>query len=447
MLPEAFISILRESYPEETVQRLCAALAEEAPVSVRRNPAKISEEAFLAHFGADAFGAVPWSASDGLYLKRRPSFTRDPLFHSGAYYVQEAASMAVGGLLEEAFPEAGNASLRVLDLCAAPGGKSTLLISRLNPESLLVANEVMRQRAGILAENLALWGAPNVVVTNNDPADFGRLEGYFDLMLVDAPCSGEGMFRKDESAIGEWSPDAVRLCAARQRRILADSWRSLRPGGALIYSTCTFNHYEDEENTEWICRELGGECLSQRHFLPGFDRGEGFYCALIRKGGEAPRKPLKSARSNAPTGSPAAAAQKLLQPGMVLREKTTREGAHLLKAFPSGLCAEMEALEKWLSVRASGTAVATIKGKDLIPEADLAYSTAFNREAFPEVNLDREAALRYLAHEPLVLSAEPKGYLTLCYKGLPLGFVKNLGARCNSLHPLSRRIRMDIFEE
>lgn len=447
MLPEAFISILRESYPEETVQRLCTALTEEAPVSVRRNPAKISEEALLEHVGNNADGAVPWSAADGLYLKQRPTFTLDPLFHTGAYYVQEAASMAVGGLLEGAFPDAENASLRVLDLCAAPGGKSTLLVSRLSPDSLLVANEVVRQRAAILADNLALWGAPNVVVTNNDPADFSRLEGYFDLMLVDAPCSGEGMFRKDASAISEWSPDAVRLCAARQRRILADSWLALRPGGALIYSTCTFNHFEDEDNTEWICRELGGECLSQRHFLPGFDRGEGFYCALIRKEGNAPRKPLKGVRSNAPTGSPAAEARKLILPGMVLREKNTRDGLRLLKALPEGLSSEMEALERLLTVRASGVAVATVKGKDLIPEADLAYSTAFNREAFPAVGLDRETALRFLAHEPIVLAGEPKGYLTLCFKGLPLGFVKNLGSRCNSLHPLSRRIRMDIFEE
>ena len=443
MLPEAFIALLKESYSADAVRRLCAALAETSPVSVRRNPAKIGAETLAAHFGENADGSVPW-APEGLYLKNRPSFTLDPLFHTGAYYVQEASSMAVGSLVQQAFPQVGQESLRVLDLCAAPGGKSTHLVSLLSPDSLLVSNEVMRQRASILADNITLWGLPNVVVTSNDPADFTRLESCFDLVLVDAPCSGEGMFRKDETAIAEWSPDTVQLCAARQRRILADSWPALRPGGMLIYSTCTFNHLEDEDNTAWICRELGGKCLSQRHFLPGTDRGEGFYCALIRKYGDAPRKLLRTARAKAPVDAAAKEAARLLHPGCVLREKVTREGTRLLKAFPEALAEEMEALARQLSVLRSGTAVATVKGRDLIPEADLAYGTLFNREAYPPVELDRETALRYLAHETIDLSGRPKGYLTLCFKGLPLGFVKNLGNRYNTLHPLSRRIRMDI---
>ena len=443
MLPQAFISLLQESYPADAVRRLCAALAETPPVSVRCNPAKISAEALAGHFAENADGAVMW-APEGLYLKQRPSFTLDPLFHTGAYYVQEAASMAIGEQLLKAFPEAQKKSLRVLDLCAAPGGKSTHLASLLAPEALLVSNEVMRQRASVLADNLTLWGLPNVVVTCNDPADFRRMEGYFDLMLADAPCSGEGMFRKDETAIAEWSPDTVQLCAARQRRILADSWPSLRPGGYLIYSTCTFNHIEDEDNTAWICNELGGECLSQRHFLPGTDRGEGFYCALIRKNGEALRKPLRTTRSKAPTDAAVKEAIHLLQPGCTLREKVTRDGSRLLKAFPEALAPEMEALAQQLTVIRSGTAVATFKGRDLIPEADLAYAKLFNRQAYPQVELERETALRYLAHEAIDLNGQPRGYLTLCFKGLPLGFVKNLGNRCNTLHPLSRRIRMDI---
>ncbi len=443
MLPKDFISLLQESYSADAVRLLCAALAETPPVSVRRNPVKISAEALAEHFGENADGAVAW-APEGLYLRQRPSFTLDPLFHTGAYYVQEAASMAVGELLLKAFPDAQAANLRVLDLCAAPGGKSTHLISLLGPDALLVSNEVKRQRASVLADNLTLWGQSNVVVTSNDPADFGRLEKYFDLLLVDAPCSGEGMFRKDETAIAEWSTDAVQLCAARQRRILADSWPSLREGGFLIYSTCTFNHYEDEDNTAWICNELGGECLSQRHFLPGTDRGEGFYCALIRKNGNAPRKPLRTTRSKAPADAAAQEATHLLQPGCTLREKVTRDGARLLKAFPEALAAEMEALTQGLTVLRSGTAVATVKGRDLVPEADLAYATLFNREAYPQVELESEVALRYLAHETIHLNAQPKGYLTLCFKGLPLGFIKNLGNRYNTLHPLSRRIRMDI---
>lgn len=443
MLPEAFIALLQESYSAETVHRLCAALAEAPSVSVRRNPAKISAESLQEHFGENADGAVEW-APEGLYLKERPSFTLDPLFHTGAYYVQEASSMAIGALLKKVFPTAGQTGLRVLDLCAAPGGKSTHLASIIGPQSLLVSNEVMQQRATVLAENLTLWGLPNVVVTNNDPADFGRLENCFDLTLVDAPCSGEGMFRKDESSVAEWSPDTVRLCAARQRRILADSWPALRPGGMLIYSTCTFNHLEDEDNTDWICRELGGECLAQRHFLPGTDRGEGFYCALIRKNGEAPRKTLRTTRSKSPSDAQAKETEKLILPGFALREKVTREGLRLLKAYPEALTAEIEALSQSLKVLRSGVAVATVKGRDLIPEADLVYSTVFDAGAYPRVELDRETALHYLAHEPLLFPDRPKGYLTLCFKGLPLGFVKNLGNRSNTLHPLSRRIRMEI---
>ena len=443
MLPEAFIALLKESYSADAVRRLCAALAETSPVSVRRNPAKIGAETLAAHFGENADGSVPW-APEGLYLKNRPSFTLDPLFHTGAYYVQEASSMAVGSLVQQAFPQVGQESLRVLDLCAAPGGKSTHLVSLLSPDSLLVSNEVMRQRASILADNITLWGLPNVVVTSNDPADFTRLESCFDLVLVDAPCSGEGMFRKDETAIAEWSPDTVQLCAARQRRILADSWPALRPGGMLIYSTCTFNHFEDEDNTDWICRELGGECLEQRHFLPGTDRGEGVYCTLIRKTGEASRKVIRTSRSKAPADAQAKEAENLILPGFTLRERVTREGLRLLKAYPETLAAEIEALAQPLKVLRSGVAVATVKGRDLIPEADLACSTAFNNDAYLRVELDREDALRYLAHEPLLFQDRLKGYLTLCFKGLPLGFVKNLGNRANTLHPLSRRIRMEI---
>ena len=443
MLPEAFISLLQESYSAESVRKLCSALVETPPVSVRRNPTKISAEALAAHFGDNADAPVPW-APEGMYLKSRPSFTLDPLFHTGAYYVQEASSMAIGELFRQAFPQAERENLRVLDLCAAPGGKSTHLVSLLSRDSLLLSNEVMRQRAAVLADNLALWGYPNLLVTNNDPADFAKLDSYFDLMLVDAPCSGEGMFRKDETAITEWSPDTVQLCAARQRRILADSWPALRPGGTLIYSTCTFNHLEDEDNTDWICRELGGECLTQRHFLPGTDRGEGFYCALIRKNGNAARKPLRTIHGKAPADASAKEAASLVEPGFTLREKVTREGARLLKAFPEAMVEEMEAIARQLSVLRSGTAVATVKGRDLVPEADLALATIFNRKHYPSTDLDRETALRYLAHEPLLFPGQPKGFLTLCFEGLPLGFIKNLGNRSNTLHPLSRRIRMDF---
>ena len=192
--------------------------------------------------------------------------------------------MYAGCLFDKAVSQLGRKSgLKVLDLCAAPGGKTTQLLSHLDGTSILVANEVVPSRATVLAENVARWGCANVAVTNSDPSAFTALRSFFDVMVVDAPCSGEGMFRKDERAVAEWSPDNVRLCAARQRRILGDVWPALAAGGFLIYSTCTFNRYEDEDNVEWICSELGGQCLAMRHFWPGEDRGEGFFAALIQK--------------------------------------------------------------------------------------------------------------------------------------------------------------------
>ncbi len=286
MFPAEFINDLRESLGPERAERIVAALDEAPEVSVRVNPFKLTLTALRDHFGKMAGEPVPWAPEEAFYLRERPSFTLDPLFHAGAYYVQEASSMYAGRLFECALDGLGRRTgLRVLDLCAAPGGKTTQLLSHLDETSLLVANEVVPARATVLAENVARWGCSNVAVTQSDPSAFTALRGWFDGVVTDVPCSGEGMFRKDERAVAEWSPDTVRLCAARQRRIVGDVWPALAPGGYLIYSTCTFNRQEDEDNVDWICRELGGTCLEMRHFYPGEDRGEGFFAALIHKHG------------------------------------------------------------------------------------------------------------------------------------------------------------------
>lgn len=334
--------------------------------------------------------------------------------------------MYAGALFERALEGLGRRTgLRVLDLCAAPGGKTTQLLSHLDDTSLLTANEVVPARASVLAENVARWGRPNVVVAQSDPSAFTPLRGFFDVVVTDVPCSGEGMFRKDARAVDEWSPDNVRLCAARQRRILADVWPSLAAGGYLIYSTCTFNRFEDEENVEWICSELGGTCLEMRHFYPGEDRGEGFFAALVRKEG---------------TYAAAAAAGSA--------ELAAVEKGSLVKVFPKVFLRDLSRLEKALRVIASGTAVATRKGRDLVPEADLALSASLKDIvpglSFETVEISREEALRFLSKDPLVLPAAPRGYLLLTYEGLGLGFVKNLGSRTNSLLPNARRIRMSL---
>lgn len=284
MFPDAFVSQLREDLGPGRAEAVLAGLSSEPEVSVRVNPFKTSLQVLREHFGAIASDPVAWAPDEGFYLSGRPSFTFDPWFHAGAYYVQEASSMYVGALFDKAVAALGRSTgLHVLDLCAAPGGKTTQLLSRLDASSLLVANEIVPSRATVLAENVARWGRSYVAVTSSDPSAFAALKGFFELAVVDAPCSGEGMFRKDLRAREEWSPDAVKLCAGRQRRIVSDMWHALCPGGFMIYSTCTFNRFENEDNVAWICSELGAEALEMRHFYPGEDRGEGFFAALLRK--------------------------------------------------------------------------------------------------------------------------------------------------------------------
>ena len=431
MFPAEFINDLRETLGPERAGRIVAALAGEPAVSVRVNPFKMSLQALRDHFGPLAGDPVPWAPEEGLYLQERPVFTLDPLFHAGAYYVQEASSMYVGALFDRAAALAGvsentgwASGLRVLDLCAAPGGKTTQLLSHLDGSSVLVANEVVPARATVLAENVARWGCSNVAVTQSDPSAFTALRGFFDIVLTDVPCSGEGMFRKDERAVAEWSPDTVKLCAARQRRILADVWPALAPGGCLIYSTCTFNRLEDEDNVDWICRELGADCLEMRHFYPGEDRGEGFFAALLRKSGAGPRPRPQHEYQLVEVHSMA-----------------------MLKQMSQPLAVVLPQLEKHLRVIASGTAAATRKGRDLVPAADFALAAErmpIEGLSYGTVEISREDALHFLSRDPLVLPDAPRGYQLLTHKTLGLGFVKNLGTRTNSLLPLSRRIRMDI---
>jgi len=282
-LPDAFIKEMQQLLGKEGLAQYQLALQQPAPTSIRYNP-------FKQHEPAKALEAVTWS-DHAYYLPERPSFTLDPLFHAGVYYVQEASSMFVGQAVEQLFPE--QQPLRVLDLCAAPGGKSTHLLSVLPPGSLLVANEVIRSRYQVLSQNLSKWGLANIIATNHDSSDFSKLEGFFDLILVDAPCSGEGLFRKDKRAIQEWSPEAVSLCAGRQKRILGNIVPALAPGGILLYSTCTYNRQENDENAEWLNNtfqllpepietqpDWKVEQRSQAYqFYPHRNKGEGFYLA------------------------------------------------------------------------------------------------------------------------------------------------------------------------
>ena len=438
---------------ERTLGQACTAKLRDAlltppSVSVRLHPFKTPAGEPLFPLSR----AVSWS-EEGRMLPERPAFTLDPAFHAGAYYVQDSSAMAVGEAFRRSLDLLGGLDrpVRVLDACAAPGGKTTDAAASLRKAFgdgfLLVANEVMRQRASVLKDNVALWGDPCVSVTSADPAAFGnRLGGFFDAMIADVPCSGEGMFRKDPDAVRDWSEDTVRLCAARQRRILSDLWPSLREGGILVYSTCTFAPEENGENVSWIASELGAEIVTPSMpfpgavamgggyaFIPGMVEGEGQFVAVLRKIAPEGRFSLPKI--------PRTAA--LLPKGLLNRSCLELQRGLLVVAVPEPIAPEALALEPMRPL-STGVAAGEWKGKDFIPDADLALSLLLSPGAFPSVELARVTALSFLHRDAIVLPGAPKGVVRVDWRGLPLGFVKNLGPRCNSLHPKDRRIRMDI---
>ncbi|MDR2805955.1 MAG: rRNA cytosine-C5-methyltransferase [Dysgonamonadaceae bacterium] len=433
-LPEEFV-IRTKALIENEWSAFEQSLQEEPPVSIRWNPDK---EPSPYPFACNE--KVPW-ASHACYLASRPSFTLDPLFHAGCYYVQEASSMYLEQIVKKQLAQ----PVKVLDLCAAPGGKSTQLLSVLPSGSLVVANEAIRARASILVENLIKWGNPYTVVTHNDPAEIGALTDFFDVLVADVPCSGEGMFRKDPIALKEWSVNHVRLCSERQKRILADSWPALTLGGLLIYSTCTYNREENEENIEWICRTLGAELVeTPRRFFPHQTKGEGFFIAAVRKTG-APlsnRKFDSKGTKVVPFAERAFAEQKnqLLHPEKFVAFAEQNRWI----AFPSDYSADYLVLKQRLKILSAGIALGEQKGKDWIPEQALAMSVELAVDAFPVWEVNKTTALHYLRKEALqdVPSDLPKGAVLITYCRYPLGFVKNIGNRANNLYPLNWRIRM-----
>ena len=379
---------------------------EEASVSIRLNP-------FKGCAGPEGT-PVPWSRH-GRILDGRPSFTLDPLFHAGCYYVQDSSAMYVGHIFRRLMSDpAAGAGLRVLDLCAAPGGKTTDIAAScrelLGDDFLLVSNEVMKARASVLCDNVAVWGDPRVAVTSVDPAAFACLEGGFDVIVADVPCSGEGMFRKDPRALKEWSPETVKLCAARQKRILADVWPALKEGGVLIYSTCTYEDEENDSNLEWAAAELGGE------IFPVHDEYAGYGVEMTRCGN-------------------------LLKAGTVPGEGQW-VGA-LRKTSPQRQCRGFD-LSRLRPLRGEGVRKGENKGRDFIPDPDYALSLAYRPGDYPSVELDHQTALRYLHRDTLVLEGAAPGYNVVTYGGHPLGFVKNIGSRCNNLLPKGRRILMNV---
>ena len=446
-LPERFVETMRETLGEDA-EKLFAALDTEPAVSIRLNPCKPAE-----CFDGEAVGWCKW----GKYLTERPQFTLDPLLHGGAYYVQEASSQFVAHLLKNYDME----GKRVLDMCAAPGGKTTVYSTLVGREGLVVANDISHSRAMALADNVQRWGMGNVVVTCNEPAHIGAFTHWFDVVAVDAPCSGEGMFRKMDEARSEWTPSSPDVCAERQREILAEAWRVLRPGGTLIYSTCTFNPTEDEGIVEWLMSEYGEEVESADrvvtedswgvvrseigafqcfHFYPHKARGEGFFAAVACKSEGPVRRSMPKARRKLFAPCAKADVKELSRWVDDASKHTFMMVGEDIYAYNSAVAESVVTLSENLSVVYSGVSMGRIFKQKLKPEHPLALYIGLNRDVVPIVDVSLEDALDYLRRNDIAASQFEEGINVVGYKGTPIGFVKRIGARCNNMYPKDLRI-------
>lgn len=439
-LPEAFLEQLRGLLPDEW-ERLAGAITSSEPsVAVRINAAR-------GVAVPDGARRVPW-CGQGFYTEGRPSFTFDPDWHAGRYYVQDASSMFISHVIRHFVHD----PVRYLDLCAAPGGKTTAAIQALPPQSLVVANEIVPPRARVLADNVIRWGAPRCVVTSNAPAQIGKFTHFFDVIAADVPCSGEGMMRKDAEAVSQWSPDLVTQCAQRQREILKDVWQALRPGGLLIYSTCTYNRQENEEIADYVLQELGATSLevpveaswnihpaigSDAHgyrFMPHRVDGEGLFMAVFRKDGNAPRQDFRIKEKNIKKVDEMGK-KWLSDPEAFILDQQ----GDLSIAVPQDIRREVAAMRDSLNVLHAGVELATVMGRKLVPHHALAMSLARAEDAFPTCEVDYPTALRYLRGESITIDA-PRGYVLIACDGAVLGFANNLGNRANNLYPKPLRI-------
>lgn len=446
-LPNELIRRLNEQYNFDTEAFLDSHNDSSRITSIRLNP----DKPFRA---PDCMEVVPWS-ENGRYLSGRPVFTLDPFFHAGCYYVQEASSM----FLEHVIGEIGlkDSSIVALDLCAAPGGKSTLLNSSLGKKSLLVANEVIKARALVLKDNLVRWGNPNIVVSNNDPSAFSNLPGFFDFMLVDAPCSGSGMFRKESHAIEEWSLANVKLCSERQQRILSQSINTLKAGGYLVYSTCSYSKEENQDILDWLIGEYNlesvripidarwgiDEVLSSSagafgySFFPHKVKGEGFFLGVLKRrdGVLCDEKKSKYTFEKCSTGI-----EKKWVKDDSEYESFIVEGH--LHVFPKLFLSKLAVLKKSLYLKDAGTTIGRLSGADLVPSFELAHSTIVNEDIqSQEVSLD--VALAFLRKQTLdILNFEgvKPGWCLVKYQGVNLGWVKVLANRINNYYPKELRI-------
>jgi 16S rRNA C967 or C1407 C5-methylase (RsmB/RsmF family)/NOL1/NOP2/fmu family ribosome biogenesis protein len=449
MIPQDFLNrIYSQKYIDG--KALLKSLKEPSPVSIRTNPAKWKQ------IPSDAEN-IQWSRN-GYYLKIRPSFTLDPLFHSGCYYPQEASSMFLEQVIRQTTDLPGN--YRVLDLCAAPGGKSTHLSEIIGPDNLLVSNEVIRARSATLSETITKWGCGNTLVTQNDPSAFSSLTGYFDIIVVDAPCSGEGMFRS-EIAVNEWSVANTIHCAERQKRIVMDVWPALKQNGILVYSTCTFNPGENEDNIKWLTEKNDAECIRLDvkdfdgiteidfegiygyGFYPDKISGEGFFISAVKKTGKQGSVHIRSQKKTElkPERNDLDVAEEWTS---YSKERLFKWGDELFAA-PCNM-EDYLYLYKNLKVVRTGTKICSSKNNKYLPSHELALSLNLRKDIFPKNDLTLSEALSFMKRDNVILHDAPKGWNLVCYKGIDLGFVNNIGNRVNNYFPVEWRIRMNLPE-
>ncbi len=443
MLPEEFLSSLEDSkgFEREAFEKIHASAGQ--VTSIRLNPDKFSIE--NVKFKIE--NKVPWSRH-GVYLTQRPSFTFDPLFHAGCYYVQEASSM----FLEQALSQTVDLSqsLKILDLCAAPGGKSTHIQSLISQESLLVSNEVIRSRVPVLKDNIIKWGAENVVVTQNDPKEFSSLKNYFDIIVIDAPCSGSGLFRRDPEAVSEWSLSNVKLCSMRQQRIIADVLPALKNDGILIYSTCSYSKEENEDICKWLIDEMRIQNLKLKienkwnvvessfgyRFWPDKVKGEGFFLACFKKSGMDDDTPRKARKIPEQLNK-----KELAIISNWLRMDTLHFFKHenIIYMISGKHRAEIPILLQQLRVKYAGVGAGEIIHDKLIPGHALAMSSLLN-ESIPVNRLDHSHAIEYLKKKEIRIEPAVKGWQLVQYEGHNLGWINVLSNRINNYYPKELRI-------
>ncbi|SDF68728.1 16S rRNA C967 or C1407 C5-methylase, RsmB/RsmF family [Mucilaginibacter pineti] len=446
--PHNFLSLLSAENGFDEESFIKAHQLNDAPTAIRVNPFKPSAQ--------KTDQQVPWCA-DGFYLNTRPSFTFDPLFHAGCYYVQEASSMFIDHIFKN-IRQNDAEPVKVLDLCAAPGGKSTLLNSAIGPADLLLANEIIKTRVPVLTDNLSRWGQANVIVSNNDPKDIGRLKSFFDIMLVDAPCSGSGMFRKDPQAMNEWSEANVELCHQRQERILADVLPALKEDGYLIYSTCSYSQQENEDILDWLCQEFEMESIRMPiykewgivetksplqkawgyRFYPGQVKGEGLFAACLKK--KTNTGELGTFKNNM---------QQKISSKEIDQVKTyinNPDNFYYFKVNDDWLAINREhketlnILQRHLYLKKSGVRVGKLMGKDLIPDHELALSTIINKDAVLQTELNHDQAIQYLRRDNIDINTTEKGWSLMNFEGHALGWAKLLPNRINNYYPKEIRI-------